>query len=146
LTGFLGRYEFQLDEKGRVSLPASYRRQAEGARFVIVQWEVTHLTLFPDNVWGGVMERLLELRRDRPEMANLLRDVTSRADHVEPDRQGRILIPGWLKDRARLEGTVLLVGAMDRIELWNPTTFQERHPDDLMADPEKAALMHRIFG
>lgn len=143
MTGFLGRYEFALDQKGRVSLPADYRRKAAGTRFVLLQWEPTHLTLFPEDVWSGVRERLLELRRERRDLADMLRDVMSRATDVEPDKQGRILIPGWLKERVKLDGGVLLVGAMDRIEIWNPEIFRERHPEDLAADAEE---MHGIFG
>jgi MraZ protein len=43
---------------------------------------------------------------------------------VAPDSQGRILVPGWLKEAAELEGQVLLVGAIDRIEIWNPKRFE----------------------
>jgi MraZ protein len=146
VTGFLGRFEHQLDEKGRVSLPAGYRHKAAGTRFVLLQWEPTHLTLFPEDVWAGVRERLLELRRDRRDLSDLLRDVMSRATDVEPDKQGRILIPAWLKERAKLDGGVLLVGTMDRIELWNPEVFRSLHPDDLTADEAKAKELHEIFG
>ena len=146
MTGFLGRYEYQIDEKGRVSLPADYRRMATGTRFVLLQWEPTHLTLFPEDVWSGVRERLLQRRRDRRDLAETLRDVMSRATDVEPDKQGRILIPAWLQARARLDGGVLLIGGMDRIEIWNPEVFLIRHPEDLTADPEKAEEMHEIFG
>jgi MraZ protein len=145
VTGFLGRFEYQLDQKGRVSLPAEYRRKVEGARFVLLQWESTHLTLFPEDVWSGVRERMLALRRDRRDLADLLRDVTSRATDVEPDKQGRILIPGWLKQKAKLESSVLLVGAMDRIEIWNPEVFRGRE-EDLAADARTAEELHGIFG
>ena len=70
----------------------------------------------------------------------------SRATDVEPDKQGRILIPAWLQARAKLDGGVLLIGGMDRIEIWNPEVFLIHHPEDLTADPEKAEEMHRIFG
>ena len=146
MTGFLGRFEYQLDQKGRVSLPADYRRKAAGTRFVLLQWELSHLTLFPEDVWSGVRDRLLELRRDRRDLADILRDVMSRATDVEPDKQGRILIPGWLQARAKLNGGILLIGAMDRIEIWNPEVFRSHHPDDLTADARKAEEMHRIFG
>ena len=146
MTGFLGRYEHQLDSKGRVSLPSEYRRKADVARFVLIQWEPTNLTLFSDDVWAEVKSRLLGLRRERPDMARLLREVTSRATQVEPDKQGRILIPAWFKERVQLDGAVLLVGAMDRIEIWDPETFRRHHPDDLETDPGRAAELHRIFG
>jgi MraZ protein len=146
VAGFLGQYEFQLDQKGRVSLPAEYRRKADGSRFVLLQWERTHLTLFPEEVWEGRMAELLTLRREKPELARVLREVTSRAVEVAPDSQGRMLIPAWLKEKAGLDSAVLLIGALDRIELWNPEVFRETVPDDVQGDAEVVAEMHRIFG
>jgi MraZ protein len=146
VAGFLGQYEFQLDQKGRVSLPAEYRRKADGSRFVLLQWERTHLTLFPEEVWEGRMAELLTLRREKPELASVLREVTSRAVEVAPDSQGRMLIPAWLKEKAGLDSAVLLIGALDRIELWNPEVFRETVPDDVQGDAEVVAEMHRIFG
>lgn len=146
MAGFLGQYEFQLDQKGRVSLPAEYRRKADGTRFVLLQWEPTHLTLFPEEVWEGRKAELLAMRREKPELARVLREVTSRAVEIVPDSQGRMLIPAWLKEKAKLDTGVLLIGALDRIELWNPDTFRERHPDEPAREAEVAAEMHRIFG
>jgi MraZ protein len=146
VAGFLGQYEFQLDQKGRVSLPAEYRRKADGSRFVLLQWERTHLTLFPEEVWEGRMAELLTLRREKPELARVLREVTSRAVEVAPASQGRMLIPAWLKEKAGLDSAVLLIGALDRIELWNPEVFRETVPDDVQGDAEVVAEMHRIFG
>lgn len=146
MTGFLGRYEYQVDPKGRVSLPAEFRRQADGSRFVLLQWEATHLTLFPEEIWAEVQARIVELRRSRPQAANHLRRITSRAVNVEPDKQGRILVPSWLKEAVGLEGTVLLTGNVDRIEVWDPKTFEAvtEGPDDPGED--LGGLTHEIFG
>ena len=51
MSAFRGRYEHQLDEKGRVSLPAAFRRREGEARFVLLQWEKPYLTLFPEAKW-----------------------------------------------------------------------------------------------
>ncbi len=146
MAGFVGEYEYQLDEKGRVSLPAEYRRKSDNPRFVLLQWEPTHLTLFPEEVWEEVQLRFLEKRRGERQAAAMLRTVTRNAAEVEPDKQGRILLPGRLRDRLGLDGSVLLVGVIDRIELWNPTTFAELHPEDASADAEMAEMAHEIFG
>jgi MraZ protein len=124
MSGFLGKYEFQMDEKGRVSLPSAFRREAEGDRFVLLQWESSYLTLFPGSVWAGVQDRLLEFRRSEPEAWNAVREIVSNAVEVVPDKQGRILVPSWLKEAAGLEGSVLLNGNIDRVELWNPATYR----------------------
>lgn len=146
MASFLGRYEYQLDPKGRVSLPADFRKESEGSRFVLLQWEATHLTLLPLDVWEEVQARILELRRTRPAMLNRLRRITSRAVHVDPDKQGRILIPSGLKDAVGLEGTVVVTGNVDRIEIWDPETFRttvETIPQD---DDDLTDLEVQIFG
>ncbi len=146
MAGFLGQYEYQLDQKGRVSLPAEYRRRADDTRFVLLQWEPTHLTLFPQSTWEGVQKRLLELRRSRSAMAGHLRRITARAVEVEPDKQGRILIPAWLKEAAALDGSALLIGALDRVEIWNPERFREAGPAEGEESEELAQAVHEIFG
>ncbi len=125
MSGFLGRYEYQLDEKGRVSLPAPFRREADGERFVLLQWESPALTLYPESAWQDVKTRLIEFRRHQPSARDYVRWITSNAVEVTPDKQGRILIPAWLQKSAALDGRVLLIGAIDRIELWNPDTFKK---------------------
>lgn len=146
MAGFLGQYEYQLDAKGRISLPAEYRRKAGDPTFVLLQWEPTHLTLFPESTWSGVQERLLELRRSRSAVARHLRRITARAVEVEPDKQGRILIPAWLKEAAGLDGSALLIGALDRIELWNPERFRQVAPEEGEESEELADTVHGIFG
>ncbi len=143
MSGFLGRYDFQMDEKGRVSLPAAFRKEAEGERFILVQWEEPYLTLFPEDVWAGVQERLLEYRRKEPAAWNYVRDVTANAVEVSPDKQGRILIPGWLQEAASLKGTVVLSGVIDRVEIWNPEGF-EKVIQERAEDSER--FRHQIFG
>ena len=124
MTSFLGRYEFQLDEKGRVSLPSAFRREADGDRFVLLQWRPPALTLFPMESWAAAQERLLTFRRNQPEAWGDVLAITSSAVEVSPDKQGRILVPAWLQEAAGLDGRVLLLGNIDRVELWNPDEFE----------------------
>jgi MraZ protein len=132
-----------MDEKGRVSLPAAFRKEAEGERFILLQWEAPYLTLFPENVWKGVQERLLEYRRRDPSASSHVREITSKAVEVSPDKQGRILIPAWLQEAAFLEGAVLLNGNIDRVEIWNPEKYRESS-EDRAEDFQRFA--HQIFG
>jgi len=143
VSGFLGRYDFQMDEKGRVSLPAAFRKEAEGERFILLQWEKPFLTLFPEEIWTGVQDRLLEYRRAESDSWNYVREITANAVEVSPDKQGRILIPAWLQSAASLQGTVVLSGVIDRIEIWNPEEFQ-RTIQDKAEDSQR--FRHQIFG
>jgi MraZ protein len=114
-----------MDEKGRVSLPSAFRREADGDRFVLLQWRAPALTLFPVASWAATQERLLAFRRSQPEAWGDVLAITSSAVEVSPDKQGRILIPAWLQESAGLDGTVLLVGNIDRVELWHPDEFEK---------------------
>lgn len=145
MSGFLGQYEFQLDEKGRLSLPAAFRRGAEeeASAFVLLQWEDPYLSLFPMETWAEVQARLLDYRREGPQAIAHVRRITAAAVEVIPDRQGRILIPARLQQAAALEGTVLVLGNLNRIELWNPDRF--RQFDERAAEGFES-FAHQIFG
>jgi MraZ protein len=132
-----------MDEKGRVSLPSAFRREAESDRFVLLQWEPDYLTLFTASKWSDVQQRLLEFRRGDPEAWNQVRLIVSGAVEVSPDKQGRILVPAPLQAAAGLSGSVLLSGNIDRVELWNPARYREvvlERAGDLQP------FAHRIFG
>lgn len=121
---FLGSYQYQLDEKGRVSLPAAFRREAADQSFVLIQAYPPALSLYPEGEWLQVEERLRDLIKHQPEARMYVLSLMATAVEVVPDSQGRILIPGRLKEAAELEGQVLLIGAIDKVEIWSPAHFQ----------------------
>lgn len=121
---FLGSYTYQLDDKGRVSLPAAFRREAPDQRFVLIQAYAPSLALYPESEWREVQVRLKDLMRHQPEARMWVLSVMAQAVEVSPDSQGRILIPGRLQEAAELNGQVLLVGAIDKIEIWDPARFE----------------------
>jgi MraZ protein len=142
MSGFLGSYQHQIDDKGRLSLPASFRRDGGEEPLVLVHVHADSLTLFPRPVWAEMEERLRDmLRRNRNARPYVLR-VTANAVEVVPDKQGRILVPQRMQEAAGIAGPTLIVGAIDRIELWSPERF-----DALTADavPDSELLAHEIF-
>ena len=132
-----------MDPKGRVSLPSAFRRGADGDRFVLLQWEESYLTLFPEQKWAEVQANLLEYRRHDPRAWNHVRMIIANAVEVTPDKQGRILVPATLQAAAGLDGTVLVCGNIDRVEFWNPATY-------LKSVREQAGdlddFAHKLFG
>lgn len=127
---FLGSYVYQLDRKGRVSLPAAFRREAPEQRFVLLQAYEPALALYPESEWEGVEDRLKELVRHQPDARMYVLNVMSSAVELSPDAQGRILIPARLQEQAELEGEALLVGAIDKVEIWNPQKFEAAMKQD----------------
>jgi MraZ protein len=126
ITGFLGSYVHQVDDKSRINLPASFRRGVpEGTGLVLVQAQPDALTLYPEATWADVQARLLELLRRQPQSRGYVLSRTSNAVEVTPDKQGRILLPQRLLQSVGVKDSALLVGLIDRIEVWEPSRFDQ---------------------
>lgn len=123
MSGFLGSFRHQIDDKGRLSLPASFRRDASDQPLVLVQVQASALTLYPASTWEVVEGRLLELLRLRPDARPYVLGVTANAVEVAPDKQGRILVPQRLLHAVGIGDSALLVGVIDRVEIWDPARF-----------------------
>lgn len=130
MSGFLGSYQHSLDAKGRVSLPAPFRRGSQAESFVLIRVHEDALTLYPDEAWEGVEDRLKEMLERRPEFRHKVLKLTGDAMRVSPDSQGRILIPERLRDEIGLDEEALIVGALDKIEIWEPGEFEERTAEE----------------
>ena len=124
MSAFRGQFEHQMDGKGRVSLPSAFRR-GPAERFVLVQVQTPHLTLFPEEKWQEVEERLMEFGAGGREEMNAVRVLLASLAEVSPDKQGRILIPAHLQEMGGLSGSVILLGMRDRVELWDPATYRD---------------------
>ena len=142
LTGFLGSYRHQLDDKGRLALPAAFRRNAGDGGFVLLNGHDTSLFLYPARSWADVEKRLGELLQRQPGSRKSILALTANAMEVEPDKQGRILIPERLQKAARLEGEALIVGMLEKIEIWNPELFADTTAE---TNPEIERYLRQIF-
>lgn len=143
MIGYLGSYLHQIDEKGRLSLPAAFRREAAERPLVLVQVHDDALTLYPESAWAEVEGRLRELLRLQPNARPSVLRITANAVEVVPDRQGRILVPQRLLEGAALTDSALVVGVIDRIELWNPERF---HAVASQAPADVERYTQQIFG
>jgi MraZ protein len=137
---FVGRYEHSLDIKGRVILPAKFRAQFEKGGYLAQQSEGC-LALWDPEEFDRQMEVMLERAESGRANRNRARLWASTSHEVEIDRQGRMAIPAHLRAFAGLESEVLVHGAIDRVELWNPPSWVERvQPEEswLLTDDDEA--------
>jgi MraZ protein len=125
VAGFLGRYEHSLDIKGRVILPAKFRAQFERGGY-LTQHSEGCLALWTPGEFERQMDVVQERAAGGKADRNRARLWASNSQDVEIDRQGRMPIPAHLRSFAGLESDVLVHGAIDRVELWNPTAWAER--------------------
>lgn len=125
MARFFGRYEHSLDAKGRLILPSKFRPAFEQGGF-LSQFNDRCLALWTPDNFDKQMSLMESNQQLSTEQRNLARLWASGSQEVEVDKQGRMVIPGYLREYARLSGDVLVNGAIDRIELWNPTEWEAK--------------------
>jgi len=133
-----GEFRHTLDDRGRVAIPVRFRgRLAPGA--TISRWLDGCLGLFPQDVWNELATKLQALPVTSTRGREFGRFMSSGAVEVELDRQGRVLIPGYLREYAGIgEGEVVVVGALSRLELWAPSAW-EPYRSRIEDEPEALA-------
>lgn len=127
MTGFLGEYEVRLDAKGRFLLPSGFKKQipGEAAPFVLNRGFEKCLSLYTNESWEPLFKQLSQLNDFDPEVRKFKRYFLNGATPVELDTAGRILIPKNLIEYAGLDKDIVLVSAIDKIEIWDKTKYQE---------------------
>jgi MraZ protein len=119
---FFGRYEHSLDAKGRIILPARFRANFDTQLYVSQHLDRCLALWTPEGFELKLAEMEEAAQRGRDER-NVARVWSSGSAELELDRQGRIAIPAHLREYARLETAVLVIGVMDRVELWSPSEY-----------------------
>ena len=114
---FVGTFEHSLDDKGRVVLPAMFRSHLTKHGFVS-QFDNCR-GVWTEEGFADVAQRLTDKIREGLAPQAAMRAFSANAAEVKPDSQGRILLPQRLREFAGLDREVVVIGAIDRIEIWN---------------------------
>ena len=125
MAAFVGRYEHSLDTKGRVILPSKFRPDFERGGYLTEHREGC-LALWTPGEFQRQLQAMQQQAAEGKTARNRARLWSASSYEVEIDRQGRMAIPARLRGFALLEAEVLVHGAIDRIELWNPAVWEER--------------------
>ena len=133
---FLGQYHHNLDEKGRLTIPARFRDAlAEGA-FLTLGFD-RNLRLLPQADFELMAEKINHLSMTNPDIRQLRRLIFANASEVLLDRLGRTLIPQFLRDFAGLDGEAVIVGVGEAIEIWSPAAWADQ--ENLIQDADANA-------
>lgn len=121
---FMGTYTPKLDEKGRLFLPAKFRnRLAEG--LVVTQGQEQCLVVWPQDVFDAEADRVSSRPLTSKSARAYTRMLFSSGAEGSLDKQGRMSIPPTLRDFADLDRDVVVIGARDRLEIWNPGRWRD---------------------
>jgi MraZ protein len=125
---FYGEYLHSIDRKGRLILPSKFREVTKAnfiERFFVTRGLDKCLFMFSEEEWRAQEGKFKAISFTKQEARTFNRLYFSGAVEVSPDRQGRILIPQYLKDFADIKKEVIIVGVSNRIEIWSKEKWQQ---------------------
>lgn len=125
MARFFGRFEHTIDEKGRLTLPAKFRAAYEHGGY-LTQGLDGCLALWTPEEFESQTETMQQRAAQTQADRNLVRLWASNSTDLLVDRQGRISIPARLRQFADLADDVLVLGAIDRVELWDPARWEAK--------------------
>jgi MraZ protein len=147
-SSFLGTFRYALDDKGRINVPAKFRKalpkKARGT-FIVVRGLEGCLFLYPLSNWAAVEEKLANLPGNKKATRLYVRSLLRDATEVTCDAQGRIPLTEPQRNHAGIASNVLIAGTLDRIEVWDPARYDlyfensgvtyEDVAEDILLDP-----------
>ena len=132
---FGGEYTFKVDAKGRVSIPARFRRliEADDPDFtdgLRPQFTLVYGPKSQNHLKGYTIKELQKLQAKVARLPNsplkrrLIDENFAKSHDAEIDPDGRLVLPAWLRERVGLSGEAMIVGTMDTFEIWEPATYE----------------------
>ena len=134
---FIGEYKHTLDEKGRIAIPSKFCKQlAKGA--VVTRGLDTSLFLFPKEEWDKLAEKLASLPLGQSNSRAFARLMLAGAMDVVLDKQGRVVLPEYLREYAGMKKNLVLAGVFNRLELWDEDKW-EKYKKNVESDVDSVA-------
>ncbi len=130
MASFTGTYYYTLDPKGRTVIPAPLR-EILSSKYGSTKLYITNspldkcLNIFPESEWGLLEEKVKALPSSDQAVQFYKRRVFSAAVPCEPDKNGRIMVPYELRQNAGIKNDIVVVGLMDRLELWDKQKWDD---------------------
>ena len=138
-----------VDDKGRLKLPATFKADLEAfasgegggvSRHYLTSLDGKSARLYPLPVWEAIEARLEKVPGTLPAKRRFLEVTAYFGSEVEPDAQGRFVIPPILREAAQLTGEVAILGQMDHLAVWNKASFERRLAVEPLSTDDLAAL------
>lgn len=136
-----GQFQHTIDGKGRLIIPSKMRAEL-GGTFMAAAVLDKCITLYPMAEWEQLMAKLKE--QPLSKVRKLQRFIGSKAQEVQLDSQGRILLPKHLLDYAGIEKDLYIIGACDRAEIWNPELY-DADMEEMTMDEVEAEFVELGF-
>src|SRR3989338_7180247 len=120
---FIGEYSHTMDAKGRLAIPVKFRHLfSDGA--VVTRGLDSCLFLYPQKEWQALAEKLATLPLAQANTRAFARLMLAGAMEVFLDKQGRVMIPEYLRSYASLKKSIVVTGLFNRLELWDSVNWE----------------------
>ena len=140
---FIGEYTHNLDLKGRIAVPAKFRKELDGGA-IITRGLDKCLFVFSKTNWDILAKKILSLPLAQASARAFGRLMLSGAADEEIDQQGRILIPDYLRGYADLKKQSVIAGIGDRLEIWDAASWKQYKAKTESASDEIAEKMGQL--
>jgi MraZ protein len=140
---FRGNHPTRVDEKGRLKLPAEFKRLADeqyGTQFYITSKDGRSAEIYPLAEWQKIEEKLAGIPSLNPAKKKFLNRVNYYGQMSEMDGQGRVLLPQILRETAKLAGDVVVFGVQTYLEVANHDEFKQAMDTDPLTAEDQQAL------
>lgn len=124
----IGQYSHKLDDKKRLSIPSKWKKEF-GKNIVVTRGLDTCLFLYTTKEWAKIAEKLAQTSMGSRDARDLNRFFLSGAVEIELDSAGRILVPDYLKDFAKLDEEIIFAGLYNRAEIWNEKEWVKKQKE-----------------
>ena len=140
---FRGNHPTRVDEKGRLKLPAEFKRQIDesyGTQFYITSKDGKAAEIYPLQEWEKVEQKLAAIPNFNPAKKKLLDRVNYYGQMVEMDTQGRVLLPQILRESAKVMGDVVVFGMQTYLEVANHDAFRQNMDANPLTPEDEQSL------
>lgn len=121
---FIGEFDHTVDEKGRVAIPARFRSHF-AAGLVLTRGLDHCLFVYTAADWASLAEKIAKLPLTQADARAFARLMFSGATDAQLDKQGRAIIPGYLREYARIQSDVVIIGVNTRLEIWSRESWAQ---------------------
>lgn len=121
---FIGEYHHTIDQKGRIAVPVKFRASFAGGA-VIARGIDNCLSVYTKDAWKVLADKIATLPISKANTRAFSRHMLTGAMEAELDKQGRIILPDYLRQYAALTKKVVVAGVSDRLELWDSATWEQ---------------------
>jgi transcriptional regulator MraZ len=144
-TYYNSRFRHGVDEKRRVQIPAKWRPQKAAVELTLIEWPRegvgSCVRVLPPAQMAKLMQSIDEMPNSDPKKVVLKRIIGSGSAQVSVDKAGRICLPDEMARTSGIKNEAVLVGMLDRFEIWNPERYEKVQAADAALAPDAFRLM-----